>query len=219
MLASLNGIQIQTGKIVFPYYGPWVGDFTLSNAPEDTVTDAVIVFAGLELKGTVFRGGSFLGNGSFRVVGGKGGWKKRIPPKFYQSSFGIRLKQVLGDAAREVEETIQVDQDGTLGQFFARRAAPAGRILWQLAPTWWVRADGVTQVGAREPTVITTPFDVLNETNPSEGRVILATDTPASWLPGCVFTAPTITQKTVSTVIHHLSPNALRTEILTTAWT
>jgi hypothetical protein len=219
MLASLNGIQVQAGQIVFPYYGLWVADLALSNAPDDTVTDATIVLAGLTLQGTVFRGGSFLGNGSFRVIGGKGGWKNRIPPKFYQSSFGVKLRSVLTDVAREVSESVQVDVDRTLGQFYTREACPAGRLLWQLGRTWWVRADGVTQIGTRAPTVVTTPFDVLEGTNPSQGRVMVATDNPESWEPGVAFVAPTLSQKTVSTVIHHLSPNALRTEILTTAWT
>lgn len=214
--ATLNGKQASAATVYLPASRVWTADVTVVDASTVTTGPAVIVLGDLTLKGTIYRGGDFLGSSTFRVIGGAGGWKKNIPAKFYQSSFGVKLKPVVTDAANACGETVNVITDSSLGQFFVRRQAEAQWTLYQTGKNWWVDTEGVTQIGERPTPLITSKFDVLTDgTQLSLGKIQIATDFPKDWLPGVKFVAPTLTEKQASAVVHRLTGETLRTEIWT----
>ena len=216
MFASLNGVRCQSLTLTIPSRGLWTADAVLTNPLSDGGT-ATLIVAGLTLIGAFIRSADFLENGFARLVGGHGGWHQTIPEKYYQSPFGLRLTPILTDAASACGESVAVTTDSNVGNYYVRRNTTAARVLNQLCPEWWVRPDGVTQIGPRTTPIISSRFDVIADgTNLASGRVQIATDKPEDWVPGCLFTAPTLpAQRQVSTVIHTLTSNKLRTTIWT----
>ncbi len=227
MYATLNDFGISHLHLVIPSRGLWTADVVLDRSV--TMSDlagAVTLKLGdnFVLVGTVFRAGDFTGAAGYRVVGGAGGWMKLLPAKAYQSPAGVKLSAVVSDTARAVGETVNVQQDSTVGNFFIREnQAPASRVLNALAPSWWVNpADGVTQVGTRAQTQITSQFDTLpvaDGTSLLLGRIVVATDKPEEWIPGRQFQSLVVSLKTISAVVHRLDATKLRTEVWTTTQT
>ncbi len=212
MLASLNGYQITNGAITIPFSGIWHADLDVEGpAIAGRVTVKV---GGLTLAGTVFRAGEFAGNTLFRVVGGAGGWQTIVPSQTYTSNSSVRLSLVVNDAARITGETISLDTDRELGTFYVRQRAPAARVLNQLTALWWMRNDGVTVIGARSVSSVTSQFDVLTGTDLGLGRVILASDKPEDFVPGKTIRSTTLpTTQTIAGVVHRIDKTKLRTEI------
>lgn len=224
MYATLNDFGISRLYLVIPSRGLWTADIVLdrSVAMSDLSGEVTLkIGENFVLIGTVFRAGDFTGAAGFRVVGGAGGWMKLLPAKAYQSPAGVKLSSVLRDTAKAVGETVNVQQDATVGQFFIRENnAPASRVLNALAPNWWVNpTDGVTQVGTRAQTQIASQFDTLPASDGTSlllGRIVVATDKPEEWVPGRQFQSLVVSLKTISAVVHKLDATKLRTEVWTT---
>lgn len=191
--ASFNGERVISGVITIPMYGTWVADIVLALSDAMAPQGALVV-ANLSLQGTVYRAADFSGSRSARIVGGYGGWKNPVTARAYQNAGGVPLAMVLGDAASEVGEKINVVGGGTVGTDFVREAAPAERVLRQLAgPLWFVDPSGVTQVGAQRSTnAITSNFEIT-ERSGAKGRFSIATEDLASWMPGRTLMSPTVT--------------------------
>lgn len=216
MFCSLNEARVSWMTLIIPARGLWTADVKLDNEIDFTGTAATLTLAGLTLTGTVTRGGSYSGVGSLRLVGGFGGWQKTLPSQFYQNPHGVKLSPVLSDAAKAVGEKVTVDDDTTIGFFYLRQSAPGARVLNQLCDSWYAQPDGTTRVGVRATPTITSRFDVVNENvEPNLGRIPIATDFPEDWQPGVKFSAPTLGSSVfqVSSVIHKLTPDRLRTEL------
>jgi hypothetical protein len=179
--ATVNGVRILSGSILFPLYGAWVGDVVLET-PDDIAPNLTVIIGNLTLTGFAFRMAPFAGSRLVRMVGGFGGWRKPLPPKQYQNPAGIAVSLVLGDAAMEVGERVSVPTDGILGTNFVREAAPASRVLRQLAGANW----HVTQVAVWPSVAIVSDFQVI-DFKAGEGRMTVATEDYASWLPGASF--------------------------------
>lgn len=213
--ASFAGKRATALVVTIPYKGLWIADVSMADEVRNSPpTTGLLVVADLSLLGTVFRAGDFGGNARLRIIGGRGGWSGEIRDRFYQLPRGVSLRQVLSDAARDAGETVEVLVDRKIGSFYARAAGPAERALGQLAgDAWWVRADGVTVVGERASTIITSPFDALEGTDPAAGRWELVTDFPGQWVPGRLFSGPTVAQQRISAVVHTLGGTNLRTSV------
>ena len=216
--ASLGGQSVREMVLTIPSSGRATADCWLDRPQGLMSGQQSLVLGGLTMLVTVWRGGEFAGVGSYRVVAGYGGWGNPIGPKPYTipGKGGVRLSTVVKDAARACGERELVLADRSLGNYWFRVGnRPASRVFGQAAvKSWWIRNDGVTVVGDREQTVVQSSFDVLPGTDLGVGRVEIATDNPEDWSPGCVFTASTIaTQKTVSAVVHTLTPERLRTTL------
>lgn len=210
LFAELNGNRIVTGVLVFPFLGIPYADVLLDKVADATGPQTLTV-GPLAMKCVAITVGAFTGSTRVRVVGGTAGWRKSIPPKSYQHDLGVRKSTVIGDAARECGETVVVDTDGPVGQAFVRQLAPAARVLEQVGDPWWVRSDGITEVGIRSSDEIKSHFDVVSA-QLSIGQLFIATDDLQDWVPGRRFQTPTISTRTLSTVVHHLEKDRVRTE-------
>ncbi len=184
--ATLNDTRITKASIVLAYVGVWIADVTLDTVATLPSTGLTLVFGSLVMTCAVKRTGKDEGASAARLYGGAGGWRKELPPKQYLLAGGVKLKLVVGDAAAECGESVEVLQDRSLGTGFIRDLASAGHTLNTLAPTWYVRADGKTIVGDRVTTPITSKFSVLNFDR-AHGLAELSTDAPEDWTPGRIF--------------------------------
>ena len=156
-VATLNGNRITDARLCVPAWGVSYHDVTIDG--EVTLTGAVtLVVADLTIKGTVLSGGPAAGRSFYRIVAGAGGWGKVLQKKSYSNDAGIRLLNVLLDAAVSVGETLDVttvDPTVILGPNFTRPEGPACRLLEQLSPSaWYVGEDGKTRLGAKAVGVV-----------------------------------------------------------------
>lgn len=213
IFADLNSYRVRDSNITIPYNGAWTADVLL----DQTVTlppSVLLTVGGLQLRGHVYRQGFFTGSTACRIIGGYGGWLKQLPFKEYRSSFGIKFSVVAGDVARECGESVSISSDFTIGQYYPRQAAVASRVLNTFAPLWWMRQDGVTVIGSRASTIISSAFDVMSDDiDMAKGKIVVATDRPEDWRPGYKFGSPLISERTISGVIHRLTKDKLRTEV------
>ncbi len=212
--ASLSGARISKCELAIPYYGLWVADVELpTEAP--IPSPCTLVIADLSLVGSVARTDSFAGLRTARLVGGFGGWSKSPAYQEYMGVGGVQMSLILGDVAAAVGERVNVANDASVGSFFFREFAPASRLLRQLSGgLWWAGADGTTQVGVSRSTLpITTSF-LIEEFDPSTGRILASTESPGDWMPGRTVSNATLkTPRTLSLVRHILdNEGKLRTE-------
>jgi hypothetical protein len=218
--ASLNSQQIVSASINIPYYGTWAGDVIVAGTATvpSSQGGCTIVFGNLTLVGTAYRMSSFAGSRTVRLVGGYAGWRQVVASKAYANSAGVKLSMVLRDAAGEVGEQLTLAQDTTIGPFYIRENAPAQRVLRQLAgPTWWMAMTGVTQVGPRTTTNVSTPFTVV-DWNGGKGVFDIATEDNQSWMPGNTFMTDTVNEVQTIGMTTLLSDNkgTLRMRVLST---
>jgi hypothetical protein len=219
--ASVAGHQVVSGSIMIPLVGAWTADVSLA-------TDAVVagpvavVLGNLTLQGFVYRGDPSAGQTQVRIVGGSGGWRKTVQPQGYGSGSGVKLATILGDVARDCGERVAVSGSATVGTAWARLEGNASDVLWQLValgaiPSWHVDPAGVTQVQAWPARTVGTPFTVIDQQSGS-GLVTIATEDYAGWLPGCSFSAPTITGSPINGGVTFVFDNEgqARLEVMTT---
>lgn len=201
--ASVNGIRIVEGSLTIPSYGAWAADFKLAT-PDPQQASASVVIGNLTLAGTAIRTAPFVGAREWRGVAGGHGWPNTLQPRAYGNS-SVMLSTVLNDAALELGEKVSVQQDVSLGPGYTRPLGQAGpptgaELLYQLGVSWWIDANGVTQIGTRSTQAVPPDFQVMNERS-GFGLFDIATEDYASWVPGATFTAPTVTGTvTVSSV-------------------
>lgn len=138
---------VSTGELTIPLVGLWTATVDVPQSETSLLGETVtLTVADLDLVGTVVGGGVYQGTGSYRLVGGKGGWRQVIPWTSYAGPLA-RLATIAEDAARLVGETVRTDVDKTVGPY-VRTTGPAARVL-ALAPSWFVDVEGVTVIGTR----------------------------------------------------------------------
>ncbi len=217
-VASMDGIPISEAVLTVPLVGCWTVDLRLtSDSKKVQDGDRVsLTFMDLALSGTVFRGGNFTGSGSLRIVGGRGRWRKRIPPRYYHTPFGVKSADVVGDAARECGEEMVSPAPGTAGIRWVRREGPAGAVLQRLCPSWWMGFDGRTNPAARPSGAISSKLNVLSDAvTLSDGRISCSPDSLVDVLPGNLVSSPTVSGLTATEVVHSLDAgrDRVRSEI------
>ena len=189
---QLDGERIQSGSITIPYWGALAGDVLLASSAQ-VAEQTTLTLGNLTCAVHVVRQASFSGSRSFRIVGGFGGWRKTVDRRYYASPASLTLSTVLHDVATEVGETVSVPASRLLGTQFVRLRGPAVRVLEQLATDWWISPAGVTTIGPRDTSRITTPLTVVSYSG-GRGRFEIATEDMASWMPGRTFVSQTITE-------------------------
>lgn len=184
--ATLAGHRVTKARVSIPAWGCWYADAAVDG--EVTLTGAVdLVIADLTLKGTVLAGGPAKGRSAFRIVAGAGGWGKTLPRKEYSTDAGVKLANVLGDAAREAGETLApIDRKKSVGPAWVRPEDLAGRVLELVAPSaWYVGEDGVTRLGKRAPSKLVGAV-THGPVDRARAKVTLASEAIATILPGVV---------------------------------
>lgn len=215
--ATLNGERVLTGSVMLPRVGAWVGDVSL--ALSATVASSVVLtFGTLSLVGTIVRAGTYGGSRAYRIVGGAGGWSKALQARSYVNAGGVTSAMVLGDAAREVGETVSIAAPEYLGTSYVRLAGAASRVLAAIAPDWWVDTKGVTQVGTPRDGSMIASESTLTAMDGAAGIIEIATEDEAAWMPGRTFINPLITNpRTISASRFHFTRDGKsRVEVLTT---
>lgn len=213
---SANGIRVSAGSLEIPYLGAAVADVTFPSAITLTAPVTLTV-ANLSLKLGILRQAQFAGGATARLVAAPG-WALTVPAKAYANPAGVPLSMVMRDVARTIDETVSIAQDRTVGLFYVRQTGPAARLLEVLGgPLWWVDNAGVTQIGPRASSAITSAATVVDYAG-GMGWLTVATEDLASWRPGATFASNTVLSPiTVSaTRIHTDNDGTLRLEVLTT---
>ena len=221
--ASVNGMQVVGGSLMIPMVGAWSADLDLAT-PVPLSGPAQVAIGNLILVGTIYRSDIYGGQTKARLVGGAGGWRGSIQPQGYGSTSGVKLSALLGDAAQAAGETVNVPNDTTIGNGYARcsfATSVAGDILWHMIdlgfiPAWHVDPAGTTQTQDWPATTISGAFTVTSQ-RPDEGVIEIATEDYAAWMPGCAFTAPQLSGSFTSAGVHYIwDPGGkFRFEVLT----
>jgi hypothetical protein len=188
--SSLGDSRITSGRLFWPAPGRWTADLRLAEADELAPGPQVLAIGNLTLVGSVVRGGSFAGSRMVRVVAGLGGWGEHAASRFYSDTNGVKLSAVLRDVASDVGELLGTFTDRTIGTFYARAAEAGSRVLSVLVGRdgWYVDDAGVTQIGTRPSTVITSAFDIpAPGYQPHVGILTVATEDLFAWRPGAIF--------------------------------
>lgn len=210
--ATLNGSVCTRVAVNLPSWGAWWADVETDG--ESAFTGAVVLqLADLTLHGAIVSGGVRLGRGSWRIVGGAGGWSRPLPSKGYVNEAGVKLSKILTDAATECGETIADVPAGTVGPAFSRLSGPASAVLQLLSPqSWYVGEDGVTRLGKRAGVAV--PDAVTRgKVDAAAGSIELMADSIAALLPGC-----TCDGMTAVDVVHTLDGKKLRTALYGSAF-
>lgn len=184
-IAAINGNPVARARVQVSAWGAWWAELSLPD-PIVLAGAVTITLADLTLRGTVVSGGVANGNAGYRIVAGAGGWNRDVPAAGYANDAGVKLANVVGDAAALVGETLADVPTTRLGPGFARSAGPASRVLHDVAPrAWRVEFDGVTRFGVR-PTVVYTGDAARTLRDPMNSIVELATETIGVLVPGVV---------------------------------
>ena len=207
--ASVAGFQIVSGSLTIPLVGTWTADLQL--AGEESLSGSVSVVVGnLTLAGCVYRSESYGGQTMCRLVGGAGGWRQQVKAQGYGSSNGIMLSTVLNDAASAAGEQINIANDQSIGNGYARFAfdqSVASDVLWHMIglgflSSWYVAPSGVTMTAAWPSAAVQTPFTVT-EQKTDAGVAVIATEDYVSWLPGCTFSSPLLSGTFTNAGVHY----------------
>lgn len=197
--ATANGTRIITASLSIPLYGAPVCDLLIGSS-DPLKTPVSVTFGNFTQVMGVYRQGYFGGSQYARLVGGYAGWRTTLQQQAYNNAGGLMLSLILGDAAAAVGEQINIASDTSVGTFYVRENAPAQRLLRQLGgPLWWIAPTGVTQVGPRTSTGITSPF-LVETYDAAQGLYVISTEDYASWMPANTFSGPTLTTGVTNTI-------------------
>lgn len=208
-LSTLNGHTVTRARVTIPKWGLWYAEASIDR--EQELAGAVtLVIGDLTLRGTILSGGPQTGRASFRIVAGAGGWGRKIGPKNYATDAGVKVATVLGDAAREVGETLApISPSQKTGTSWTRDEGAASKQLELLAPqAWYVDEAGVTRLGARPRSELVGQVTRITPVDQARQRLTLAADKIAPILPGLV-----VDGLTVVDVLHELTPEGLRSTV------
>lgn len=184
-LASLNSVAVTRLLAQVPDWGCWWADVNLAEA--ETLSGRVtLTLADKTLVGTIVSGGAANGTAAYRIIGGAGGWGRELAAKPYLNDAGLKMSNVIGDAAAAVGETVESAPATRMGSHYARTVGPASRVLHLLTPrAWRVDFDGVTRFGARTYTTYTGDA-ARSRVDPQGAIVELATEEIGALVPGVV---------------------------------
>lgn len=145
---TLNGIRAISVKILIPWRGAWVADVTLDSEAIEAIvpilnaeTPAILIIGDKILSGTIDpRGsGTFVDRATARVVGGRGGWDKTVPPQHFYNPGGALTTTLVYLATGGLVGEVTADPiPQVLGEHYARVGGPASRVFgdrdWHVDP-------------------------------------------------------------------------------------
>lgn len=209
---TINEQPVVRASIAFPRIGVWHAELEI-DAEEELSGAVELSFAdgGLIWKGTVYRGGSFLGKTTAIILGGAGSLGKELPPKFYE---GVPLRLPLQDALLEAGEQLSLFTSQEILNFllqkWTRLRGAAGRLVLDLAnaagASWRVLSTGEVWLGVDDFPAFIGDFTVLQE-DLARQYAVLDQDLPVI-LPGV-----SLDGKKVGRVVYDLSASSMSTKV------
>ncbi len=220
-MALANGESLTWCRVTIPWSGVPIVEADCQNEVLPVGGLVTFTLEDLIVSSTLVpkRFGMFAGSWQGFAVGGRNGWGKYLPARGYRSPFGLLDSQLILDAAREAGELPPlVAVPYVVGGFFVRRGdLPASQVFSRLPAgfDWWIDPPtGVTRVSKRTPGVVTADFDLL-EYNTRTGRILIATDSPGAFAPGCTFIDPSAGAFVVNAAVITSDADKLRVEVWT----
>lgn len=214
--ASFGGARASELDLAIPLYGMWSADVTIALDDAVPATGALVI-GNLTLQGFVYRQALYGGSRRLRLIAGFGGWRKAVPAQQYSLSSGVRASLLLGDVAKLIGEKVNVASDHVVGPTYTRAAGIAADLLADLAgDAWYIDVAGVTQLAPWPTGSIRSSFLVTDQDG-AAGRITVATEDYAEWLPGKTFSSP-FTDGTYTTrgiELHVNNDGIARVEVLT----
>lgn len=182
--ATLAGVTCSRARVQIPAWGLWWGDVDLVDEVR-VEGKTTLVIGGVTMACSIVSGGPSHGSSAYRVVGGAGGWRREVPEKPYHDDGGVKLRNILVDAATAAGESISgVANTVRVGPHYARERGPASQVLAIHAPrNWYVDFAGVTQIGQRSATTYSGSA-ARTRVDPAGLVVELATEDLAGLVPG-----------------------------------
>lgn len=196
MTATLAGLHVSRALLRIPRWGAAMADVDMI---DDTALEvgsrATLALGDLSLVGTIRPGGSFGGTAAYSWIAGGGGWASTVEALPYHNDAGIMLSAVASDLAADAGEFGAVLEvaDRSLGQTWTRpRGAARDQLDALSGGQWWVAADGVTHLGPRSSTSISSSTLTVTHYDPALRRAVVqvADDAIAALAPGVTLTAP-----------------------------
>lgn len=212
--ATLGIAPVLVGRMVIPFAGLWHASLVLTSDTPSPGPQILTIGTSTWICSPV-RDIVFSGQRGILVVGGSGGWRTSVSPKQYGQG-AIPIAGILADAATACGELPPVGAVGVVPAY-VRKGAPyaAATVLQELlGDGWWVDDTGVVQATPRLPAPVLSPFDAMS-VDGAVGLYEIATESPFDWTPGATFLGTTVSG-TVSRVMHAITPDRLRTEIMVT---
>jgi hypothetical protein len=211
MSGTLQGLPLLRCALTVPRWGAWHADAVVASGTALEVGARVsLVLGGATYSGTVRAGGVWREEGRYRIVAGADGWARSVLDRSYQSALGVRRRNVVADAAREVGETIGDSwlDDVRVGPHFARSVGTASDVLDAVAADgWYLDEAGVTQLGARPAVAFALPY-VLDAQRLDSGVLVVKAEDITGLVPGAQLEGGT-----AASVRHELTEGGLRSVV------
>jgi hypothetical protein len=226
-----NGRRATACNALIDYYGAPVVDLDLADATPLS-GPVTVTISNLTLKMAVGVDASgketqrpFAGSLKARLVGGAGGWQRPVtigpytmPGGLVMASTVLRDLTMATGTSAATRETVKLAVDKPLGPMFVPGVnVPAARILSMIAGSlWWIDEKGVTQIASARPTTTIRAANNVPDYNGQTRMLTVATEAVAEWMPGAVYTGPTVPERVtvLGTRIHSSSDGVLRVEAM-----
>jgi hypothetical protein len=183
LTSTLNGNTVTTARVTRHDWGLWYADVALDK-PVALSGAVELVVSDLKLRGTIVAGGAFRDRAAYKIVAGGGGWGKNIKRRSYANDAGVKVSQIIADAAQECGETVADITNDKPDASFVREAEIASRVLQRLSPSnWYVDELGITRLGKRARTTLNAVVAVQS-VDRAAGVVSVASDAIAALAPG-----------------------------------
>lgn len=151
---ELAGLRAKTVKLSMPESGVWCATVELEGVGLPLTGAVVLRIGSAECACTIdpSGSGSYLVHSKARVIGGAGGWQKRIGSRAYHNDAGVSIASVVSSTAALIGETLAAPlPTGRTNADYVRPEGVASEVLYRLTPGWWVGLDGQTRTSPRAP--------------------------------------------------------------------
>ncbi len=150
--ASVNGIPVTAGCLTLPRSGAWTALVSLDTS--DAITrEAKLDWGGLDLRGSLVRGGMEAGSLWCQIVGGCGGLGRQMPAVGFKTpKVGTVLDAVMSSAGESLSPAVSSGlRNRSLEWFALIEGQSCGSALSRLAEAtatiWRVQPDGKVWIG------------------------------------------------------------------------
>lgn len=189
MFASLNGLPVESARVMMPLSGVWQATVTL-DGDDDVEGRADLSLGGVLFRGFIRRSSADGGQRVIHVAGGAGGMGRAMDPRGYRSvPVSIPLQDIMGVAGETLAPNSSKTVLATPLGFWTIMAGTCGdalsRLFGRVGAAWRMLPDGTLWVGSEGWPTVAFDHEVITDEPLREAMVILA-DAPLL-SPGQVF--------------------------------